>query len=80
MAKQSKLISDLIKHGTNHKRHGVIMDLRLVQKIKLIASYEDVTEKDLYYGMMKKFVEGWEGKHPNFEFPEYLVETATARR
>lgn len=54
--------------GITESRFSVVLNIVLVQMLKHVALHDDITEKDLYYGMMKKFIDD----RPEVRYPEYL--------
>ena len=70
MPRKSDSTKARIREGVTESRFSVILNIKLVQKMKLIAIYEDVTEKDLYHRMMKDFIE----KYKEVHYPDYLRE------
>ena len=68
MPKQTGSAKNKLKTGVASARYSMVLDIKLVQRMKLIAIYDDTTEKDLYYKVMKQYVDTRKDVH----YPDYL--------
>lgn len=73
MPRKSDSVKGKLERGITEDRFSVILNVKLVQKMKHIALNDDVTEKDLYYEVMKEYI----ATRTDVVFPEYLNEKQT---
>lgn len=68
MPRKSDGTKGKLGRGITEARFSVVLNIVLVQMMKHVALHDDVTEKDLYYQMMKAFIDA----RSEVRYPEYL--------
>lgn len=71
MPRKSDNVKGKLQRGITEDRFSVILNVKLVQKMKHIALNDDMTEKDLYYRMMKEYID----KRTDVKYPDWLMQS-----